>query len=62
MGLRTLLVAMRVLDMSELSTFISDCEKAERDILKREILLEEIYSKFEDKLTLLGATAVEDRL
>jgi magnesium-transporting ATPase (P-type) len=62
MGLRTLLVAMRVLDMSELASFISECERAERDVLRRDFLLEEIYSKFEENLTLLGATAVEDRL
>lgn len=55
-------MAMRVLEHSEISQFLHDCEEAEKDIGKRDLILEEIYSKFETNLTLLGASAVEDRL
>jgi len=62
LGLRTLLFAMRVLDERELANFISDCEQAERDILNRDARLEVVYSNLEQDLTLIGATAVEDKL
>jgi magnesium-transporting ATPase (P-type) len=61
-GLRTLLMAMRVIDESEYKTFLADISSAEKDVMNREKLLAQIYDKFERGLVLLGATAVEDRL
>jgi len=61
-GLRTLLMAMRVIDESEYKAFLADISSAEKDVMNREKLLAQIYDKFERGLVLLGATAVEDRL
>jgi magnesium-transporting ATPase (P-type) len=61
-GLRTLLMAMRVIDESEYKAFLADISSAEKDVINREKLLAQIYDKFERGLVLLGATAVEDRL
>lgn len=61
-GLRTLLMAMRIVDSKEAEEFIKKCEEAERDIKNSEARLDDIYDKFEQNFTLLGATAVEDRL
>ena len=61
-GLRTLLMAMRVLDQSEYDAFVREVATAEKDIMNREKLLAGIYDRFERGLVLLGATAVEDRL
>ena len=36
--------------------------EAERDVMRRDKILAEIYDDFERGLVLLGATAVEDRL
>ena len=61
-GLRTLLMAMKVIDESEYKEFEREIAEAEKDIMQRDKLLGEIYDKFETGLVLLGATAVEDRL
>ena len=61
-GLRTLLVAMKVVDKAECEKFFEEIEKAENDVLRRDRLLDAIYSNLETDLTLLGATAYEDRL
>ena len=61
-GLRTLLMAMRIVDTKEAEEFMNKCQAAERDIKNSETLLDDIYDKFEQNFTLLGATAVEDRL
>ena len=61
-GLRTLLMAMRVLDDAEYRAFQREVADAEKDIMQREKLLNAIYDRFERGLVLLGATAVEDRL
>jgi magnesium-transporting ATPase (P-type) len=61
-GLRTLLMAMRVIDQEEFKEFNARVAEAERDVMKRDKLLAEIYDDFERGLVLLGATAVEDRL
>ena len=53
---------MKVVDQEEFHRFFQDIEQAENDIVNREKLLSGIYSDFETGLTLLGATAVEDRL
>jgi phospholipid-translocating ATPase len=61
-GLRTLLMGMRIVDSQEAEQFIKKCEEAERDLKNSEAKLDTIYSDFEQNFTLLGATAVEDRL
>jgi magnesium-transporting ATPase (P-type) len=61
-GLRTLLMAMRVIDESEYKEFTMHVAEAEKDVMNREKNLAKIYDKFERGLVLLGATAVEDRL
>lgn len=61
-GLRTLLMAMRVLDEAEYNQFTADVAEAEKDVINRDKRLAGIYDKFERGLVLLGATAVEDRL
>ena len=61
-GLRTLLIAMKIVDKEEFHKFFQDVNKAEEDVVNREKLLDKIYSDLESDLTLLGATAVEDRL
>ncbi len=61
-GLRTLLMAMKVIDEQEFSEFNKQMDNAEKDVLNRDKLYEEIFDKFERDLVLVGATAVEDRL
>jgi len=61
-GLRTLLMAMRVIDAEEFAEFNRKVSDAEKDVMNREKLLVQIYDDFERGLVLLGATAVEDRL
>ncbi len=61
-GLRTLLMAMKVVDEEEFEQFKKDVAAAENDIMQRDKLLAQIFDKFERDLVLLGATAVEDRL
>jgi magnesium-transporting ATPase (P-type) len=61
-GLRTLLMAMRVIDEEEYKAFTQEVAEAEKDVMSRDKKLAAIYDKFERGLVLLGATAVEDRL
>lgn len=60
--MRTLYFAMKILDHSEVHNFQFELSKAEQILHKKEERLEAIYSELESDLTLLGATAVEDRL
>lgn len=61
-GYRTLLVAMKVLEKSEVDEFLADCAAAEADLGTRKANLEKIYDQLERDLYLLGATVVEDQL
>ena len=61
-GLRTLCVAHRVLGEEEYQEWNKRHEAAAAAMTDREILLEEAASSIEQNLTLLGGTAVEDRL
>ena len=61
-GLRTLYFAMKILDQSEVHDFQFKLSKTEQVLFQKEERLEAIYSELESNLTLLGATAVEDRL
>jgi magnesium-transporting ATPase (P-type) len=60
-GLRTLCMAMRILSKSELDTIISQITESSKSI-KKEELMEEILSRVEKDLFLIGCSAVEDRL
>ena len=61
-GLRTLYFAMKILDEKEVQKFFFEINKAEQVLNKKDERLEQIYNQLESDLTLLGATAVEDRL
>ena len=53
---------MKLVDDKELMQFHFEIEKAEQVLNQKDEKLEAIYSKMESNLTLIGATAVEDRL
>lgn len=61
-GLRTLLMAMKLIDESEFNDFQAKCAAAEKDVMSRDKTLAKIFDEFEKDLVLIGATAVEDRL
>ena len=62
LGLRTLLMGIRVVDDNEAVKFLVDCAEAEKDLVNRDRNLEAVYDAFERNIVLIGATAVEDRL
>ena len=53
---------MKLLDEKEVHNFHFELQKAEQILFQKDERLEKIYSDLESDLTLLGATAVEDRL
>ncbi|XP_062379316.1 probable phospholipid-transporting ATPase VD [Sardina pilchardus] len=61
-GLRTLCVAKRVLEEAEYEAWLKGHMSAETSIENREELLLDSAQKIENKLTLLGATGIMDRL
>lgn len=61
-GLRTLCIAQRVLPEQEYLEWRKEHDKAAAAIQDREEKLEEVADKIEQNLTLLGGTAIEDRL
>lgn len=61
-GLRTLLMAMRVIDKDEFAKIDQAMREADKDVKNREKRLLEIYEEFEQNLVLIGATCVEDKL
>ncbi|POS76106.1 phospholipid-translocating P-type ATPase [Diaporthe helianthi] len=61
-GLRTLCVAMRVLHAKEYIEWRSQHDVAATALQGREDKLEEVADRIEQDLTLLGGTAIEDRL
>ncbi|KAJ8795344.1 hypothetical protein J1605_018359 [Eschrichtius robustus] len=61
-GLRTLCVAKRVMSDTEYAEWLRNHFLAETNIDNREELLLESAMRLENKLTLLGATGIEDRL
>jgi len=61
-GLRTLCIAQRYLSEAEYKEWNKEHELAAASIQKREERLEEVSDKIEQDLTLLGGTAIEDRL
>lgn len=61
-GLRTLCIAQRELGEEEYQRWNKEHEVASASIQDREEKLEEVSDKIERELTLLGGTAIEDRL
>ena len=61
-GLRVLVMAKRVFSDEEYEAWLELHEKAENSMNMREKLLHDSYNRVEDKLTLLGATGIEDKL
>lgn len=61
-GLRTLCISQRVLGEEEYQKWNKDHEKASAAIQDREEKLEAVSDEIERDLTLLGGTAIEDRL
>eukprot|EP00357_Protocruzia_adherens_P031663 CAMPEP_0115028812 /NCGR_PEP_ID=MMETSP0216-20121206/36574_1 /TAXON_ID=223996 /ORGANISM="Protocruzia adherens, Strain Boccale" /LENGTH=1250 /DNA_ID=CAMNT_0002405169 /DNA_START=45 /DNA_END=3797 /DNA_ORIENTATION=- len=61
-GLRTLLVAQKVISLEEYAEWKKGEEKAQEDVNNREARLEEVYDQIERGMDLIGATAIEDRL
>ncbi|KAH9488603.1 putative phospholipid-transporting ATPase IF [Bulinus truncatus] len=62
LGLRTLSVAQRKLTPEEYTDFDKKLMDARRSLVQRTEMLSAVYNEIEKKLTLLGATAVEDKL
>ena len=61
-GLRTLVIGRRILSEQAYQTFKDEYEVAERSLVDREDMLESACNSIECELTLLGCTAIEDRL
>lgn len=61
-GLRTLVLASRDLSESEYRSWNQKFSEAMQDILNREKRIGEVGELIENNLTLLGATAIEDKL
>jgi len=61
-GLRTLCLAIKELTQEEYVEWHKEMEAAKSDLERKEELLTVVYAKMECELTLLGATAIEDRL
>ena len=55
-------MGMRIVTEQEKDEFLELCKEAEKDLQNREKKLEQVYSDFEQNITLIGGTAVEDRL
>ena len=62
LGLRTLCIAYREVEDDEFLEWQKMYKKAKMSLNKRKELVEATASMMEDKLTLLGASAIEDRL
>lgn len=61
-GLRTMLVAKKMLSADELNRIVEESKRARLSINNRDHLLSMLYQNAENDLTLVGATAVEDSL
>lgn len=61
-GLRTLCLAQRVIPMSEYRQWKKEYDAAASALSNRDAALEASYDVIESQLTLLGTTAIEDRL
>ncbi|KAL8555179.1 hypothetical protein ACS0TY_003115 [Phlomoides rotata] len=61
-GLRTLVIGMRELSVSEFEQWQSSYESANTAVMGRASLLRKVANNVEDRLKLLGASGIEDKL
>ena len=61
-GLRTLILAQKDLTPEEYKAWNTKYVDAMRDVLQRETKMREVGEMIENEMTLIGATAIEDRL
>ena len=61
-GWRTLVLSYKILTQSEFEEYDRIINEANNDIVNREKNLESVFNKIETNLTLIGVTAVEDKL
>ncbi len=61
-GLRTLMLAQRIIPELEFQIWFDEAKKARLAIKDREKLVAEVDEKIEVELELIGSTAIEDRL
>ena len=61
-GLRTLMVAFRKINENDYKSWIKQLHKDELNMKNKQKLIDRLYDIIEKNLTLLGATAVEDKL
>eukprot|EP01135_Chromosphaera_perkinsii_P002766 Nk52_evm134s226 gene=Nk52_evmTU134s226 len=61
-GLRTLVVAFKVLQEEEVNAWLKELKVAKESLESREQLVELCYSQFETGLSVLGVSAIEDKL
>ena len=61
-GLRTLMVAFRKINENDYKSWLKQLHKNELNMKNKQKLIERLYDIIEKNLTLLGGTAVEDKL
>jgi phospholipid-translocating ATPase len=61
-GLRTLVMARRLLSESDYRCWLNNFKQAELDLENRDRLKADSYNQLEQNLELIGATGIEDRL
>lgn len=61
-GLRTLVLAYKELTHEEVTSYLTRYEHAITSLENRNQMLEEVYASIEHTFTLIGSSAIEDRL
>ena len=61
-GLRTLMTGVRLLSEEEYQDWLTEYNKASNSLDGRDKLLMDSYNSVENKMRLVGATGIEDRL
>lgn len=61
-GLRTLVIAQKVLTEDQVNQFLNQYQEASQRLRNREKAIQSVLHEFENDLELLGVTGVEDKL
>ena len=61
-GLRTLVIAQKVLTEDQVNHFLNQYQEASQRLRNREKAIQSVLHEFENDLELLGVTGVEDKL
>ena len=61
-GLRTLLLAKKEISQDEYSRLEQELRAAQSEVIDRDTKVEKVQSEIEDKMLLVGSTAIEDKL